>query len=308
MVKKCVVMFSGGLDSRLAIKIMQEQGFEIIPLFFRLPFGCGCCNEMGCSFNFSQVQGIKLEVFDCTKGELFKEYLEILKSAKHGRGAGINPCRDCKIFMFKHAKEFADKRNIDLIVSGDVLGERPMSQMMNPMKIIEEESGLKGRLLRPLSAKLLPETNAEKNGLIDREKLYDIQGRRRDRQMALAKKFNIDYPSPAGGCLLCEKFLMNRFDFLFKRGLKDKEVPLVNIGRHFNINGSWVVIGKNEKENNFLENLSFGKLIIPDFIGASARIIDKSNKEIEDIVNEILLAYSKKGSLKDRAKFDKLKL
>ena len=207
MVKKCIVMFSGGLDSRLCVKIMQEQGFEVLPVFFRLPFGCGCCNEMGCSFNFSQVQGIELKIFDCTKGKLFQEYMEVLKNPKFGRGTGVNPCRDCKIFMFKKAKEFADENEVDLIVTGEVLNERPMSQTKKALEIIEEESELKGRLLKPLSAKLFDETNAEKKGLVDRSKLYDIQGRQRNRQMELAKKFKIKYPSPAGGCLLCEKFL-----------------------------------------------------------------------------------------------------
>ena len=191
--KKCVVLFSGGLDSRLVVKIMEEQGFGVVPIFFNLPFGCGCCNALGCSFNFSQLQEIKLEVFDCTKGKLFKEYMKLLKEAKHGRGAGVNPCRDCKIFMFKHAKKFAKSKGIDVIVTGEVLGERPMSQLKGSMMLIEAAAGLKGKVLRPLSAKLLPETIWEKKGLVDREKLYDIHGRRREKQIALANKFKIKF-------------------------------------------------------------------------------------------------------------------
>jgi len=351
-------MFSGGLDSRLSVKIMQEQGFEVLPVFFKLPFGCGCCNEMGCSFNFSQVQGIKLEVFDCTKGELFREYMEVLKNPKFGKGAGVNPCKDCKIFMFRKAKEFADKKGIELIVTGEVLNERPMSQTKKALEIIEEESGLKGRLLKPLSAKLIAETNAEKNGLVDRSKLYDIHGRQRKRQMELAEKFKIKYPFPAGGCLLCEKFLIKRFEFLFKRGLDEKEFLLVNLGRHFVIDNAWIVLGRNKKENDVIENLKTGKVIIPDFIGPSAVIffppvfigkntrpfrarinldsINENNKKvneatssgrkistksdleqdsfqakqdkIEKKVNELLKAYSKQGSLKDRKKFEKWKV
>ena len=196
--KKCIVMFSGGLDSRLALKIMEEQGFDVLAVFFNFPFGTGCCSE-GCSFNFSQIHGIKLKVFDCTKGELLKDYLSVIKKAENGRGAGMNPCIDCRIFMFKKIKEFSNSQGIDLIVTGEVLGERPMSQMKKSMFLIEEESGLKGRILRPLSAKLLPEIKVEINGLVDRKKLYEIQGRQRKKQIKLANKFRIDFPSPGGG-------------------------------------------------------------------------------------------------------------
>ncbi|GBE20192.1 thiamine biosynthesis protein ThiI [archaeon BMS3Abin17] len=308
MVKeRCLVMFSGGLDSRLALKIMQEQGFEVIALFFKLPFGTGCCNE-GCSFNFSQMQGIKLNVFDCTKGKLLQKYLNVIKKAEHGRGAGINPCIDCRIFMFKKAKEFADKNNINLVVSGEVLGERPMSQMRKSMDKVEEKSGLKGRLLRPLSAKLLPETNAEKKGLVKREKFYDIHGRRRERQIALAKKFKITYPTPAGGCLLCEKELKNRLKTLLGRGLNEEEINLVGVGRHFLINKCWVILGRNEKESKIIESSKSGEVVIPDYIGPSAIILDKFEKNTRDKVNKLIEAYSKRGSLKDRKKFDKYKL
>ncbi len=324
--KKCVLMFSGGLDSRLALKIMQEQKFEITALFFKLPFGTGCCNE-GCCFNFSQLQGIQLKIFDCTKGKLLQEYLEVIKKAEHGRGAGINPCIDCRIFMFKKAKEFADKNKIDLVVSGEVLGERPMSQMKKSMKIIEEKSRLSGRLLRPLSAKLLPETDAEKNGLIDRIKLLDVQGRRRDKQIDLAKKFKISYPTPAGGCYLCEKEVEKKLKYLLERGLNDKEIHLVNIGRHFLINNCWVVLSRNEKEGKLIESIGTqgcapkdfrrksllgakkeGGLIIPDYIGPTAIILDKYEKKTTEKIKELIKAYSKQGSLEERKKFDELRL
>ncbi len=142
--KKAIVLFSGGLDSRLAVKIMQERGFEVVALFFKLGFGTGCCDE-NCSFNFSQLQGVELKIFDCTRGKLLQEYLEVIKKPKYGRGAGVNPCVDCRIFMFKKAKEFADKEKIKLIATGEVLGQRPMSQMKKSLDLIEEESGLRGR-------------------------------------------------------------------------------------------------------------------------------------------------------------------
>ena len=313
-------MLSGGLDSRLAVKIMQEQGFEVTALFFKLPFGTGCCDE-NCSFNFAQMQGVNLKIFNCTSGVLLQEYLDCIKNPKHGRGAGVNPCIDCRVFMFKKALEFADSEGIDLIVSGEVLGERPMSQMMKSMNLIEEKSGLKGRLLRPLSAKLLPETNAEKDGLVDRDKLFDIQGRRRIEQIAMAEKFKIKYPSPAGGCLLCEKALKNRFKILLDRGVSDDEIHLVGIGRHFIIDNHWVVLGRNEKENKIIERIGtlraypeksskkiftkgkVGKLIISEIAGPSALVFGEFVK-----INELMKAYSTGGGLEERKNFEKWRL
>ncbi len=310
--KKCVLLFSGGLDSRLAVKIMQKQEYEVTAVFFKLPFGCGCCDAFGCSFSFSQMQGVKLEIFDCTKGDLLQEYLEVLKEGKHGRGASVNPCRDCKIFMFERAKKFADDKKIDLIVTGEVLGERPMSQLRKSMDLIEEQSDLKGRLLRPLSAKLLPETNAEKQGLVDRSKLYDIQGRRREKQIALANKFKIKFPSPAGGCLLCERLLKKRFEFIFKRGITENELPLTYVGRQFVINGSWIILGRDEKENGLIEsvgNKGVGRLITSEdlgIIGGSVVVLD--GKVSDKKIHELIRAYSKEGNLELRKKFEKYKL
>ncbi len=301
-------MFSGGLDSRLALKMMQNQDFEVTALFFKLPFGTGCCNE-GCAFNFSQLQGVKLKIFDCTKGKLLQEYLNVLRKAEHGTGTGMNPCIDCRIFMLKKAKKFANENKIDLIVTGEVLGERPMSQMKRAMNLVEEESHLKGRLLRPLSAKLLPETDAEKKGLVDREKLLDIHGRRRERQIKLAKKFKIRYPHPAGGCLLCEKNLKRRLKYLLERGMNEDEIKLVGIGRHFVIDKCWVIIGRNEKENKIIELI--GKkytLILPEFPGPSAVILNKCQRQIREKVGELIKAYSKKCSLKERKRFERFKL
>ncbi len=300
MEKKCILMFSGGLDSRLALKIMQEQGFEIISLFFRLPFGEGCCNE-NCSFNFSQLEGVKLKIIDCTKGELLKEYLEVLKHPKFGRGAGINPCIDCRIFMFRKAKEFADEQGVELIVSGEVLGERPMSQHKKAMSIVEEESGLKGRLLRPLSAKLLPETNAEKKGFVARDKLYDIRGRRRTKQIELAEKFNISYPNPAGGCLLCEKALKKRFLVLLKYDLINEEaLELTKIGRHFFIDECWFVVARNENECKIIEKHE--NVIISD---KGKPAVYYHCKDKEQVAKELQEAYSKESSPGLRKKFSK---
>lgn len=303
--KKCVVLISGGLDSRLAVKIMQEKGFSVLAVYFKLPFAKDAEKEIK---KFCKKEKVKLKIFDCTTGKLLQEYLKVLKNPKFGTGAGINPCIDCRIFMFSNVKKFADAEKVKLIATGEVEGQRPMSQTKNSLDLIEKKSGLKNRILRPLSDENFP---------------YKIKGRRRDRQIALAKKFKIKYPDPAGGCLLCEKELKKRFEFLFERGLNEDEIKFVNIGRHFVIDGCWVVLGKDEKENKIIE--SFGKnLIIPDFIGPSAIILDKSNKNVlapkgvppvkGDLntvgkkVNRLIKSYSKKGSLKERKKFERWKL
>jgi predicted subunit of tRNA(5-methylaminomethyl-2-thiouridylate) methyltransferase len=232
MKKKCIVLFSGGLDSRLAVKIMQKKGFEVEAVHFNLPFGCGCC-DFGCNFNFAQMSGVKFKIFDVTKGKLLREYLKLLKEGKHGRGAGFNPCKDCKIWMFKKAKKYADNKGVNVIATGEVLGQRPMSQTSKAMEIIDDAVGFK--LERPL---------------ID----LGFEGRRRDKQMALAKKFGIKYPLPGGGCLLCEKELKKRFEILIKDDLiNEKTLSLTMVGRHFFKKGCWFVVGKNKIENDVIE-------------------------------------------------------
>ena len=310
MKEKCVVLFSGGLDSRLVIKIMQKKGFEVIPLFFKLPFGGACCNEKILS-SFLKSQNLKLNIINCIKGKNLQDYLEVIKEAKHGRGGGVNPCIDCRIFMLRKAKEFADKKGIKFISTGEVVGQRPMSQQKKKMEIIEKEAGLKGRIIRPL---------------IDFE---HISGRSRKPQMKLAEKFKINYPSPAGGCLLCEKALKNRLMFLLKRGLAEEEINLVGSGRHFLIDNYWVIIGRDEKENKIIEASKAGKVIEPDYPAPSVVIVPaptlqpptliknnsipiqldkvKISKAVLNKLKQLIKVYSKKGSLKDRKKFDKYK-
>jgi len=282
MATKALILFSGGLDSRLALRIMKDLLGEknVESIFFLLPFGSGCCNEH-CALNFSQKELTKLTVVDCTKGKLLQEYLEIIKKPKHNTGTAMNPCKDCKIFMFKKAKEYADKNKIELIVTGEVLNERPMSQTKKALSIIEEETGLKGRLLRPLSAKLLEETTAEKEGRIDREKFLDIQGRQRKKQIELANKYQITYPNPAGGCLLCEKDFCEKLKPLLKGKIEEIDVHLLKLGRHFD--SSSIILGKNHGENEKLaqlrETFKQGIIIIPKQPGPTAFIKNQNHLE-----------------------------
>lgn len=253
---KALCLLSGGLDSRLACKIMQQQ-CEVEAVYFDLPFGSGCCKQ-SCAFNFTQMQGVRLHIIDCKKGRLFKGYIKSIRKPKYGYGSGINPCIDCRIFMLKEAKKLARRIKADFLVTGEVLNERPMSQHSAALGITEKEAKVKGILLRPLSAKLLSETDMEKKGFIDRNKLLDISGRQRIRQIELAKKFNIKYPSPGGGCLLCEKEFAIKLRDLFKneKKISGKDTELLKIGRHFRIKGVKVIVGRNEQENKILEKLA----------------------------------------------------
>jgi tRNA U34 2-thiouridine synthase MnmA/TrmU len=198
--------------------------------------------------------GVPLKVFDITD-----EYLEMFKNPKHGYGANINPCIDCKIFMLKKAKEYMAVAGASFLVTGEVLGERPMSQRKDALNIIEKQAGVRGILLRPLSAKLLPPTEPELSGAVDREKLLDIRGRSRKPQFALAEKFGIkEYPNPSGGCLLTDPGFTRRVkDLMAHEGLTVEGLKLLKTGRHFRIGeASKLVIGRDADENNDLEALA----------------------------------------------------
>jgi tRNA-specific 2-thiouridylase len=208
---KALALLSGGLDSTLAAKLILKQGIDVVAVNFVTPF-C-LCKKGGCGATEAAKQlGVPLKVVN-----VGDEYLKMVRKPKHGYGRNMNPCIDCRIFIVKKAKKYAKEVGAAFIFTGEVLDERPMSQHSRAMKIIEEESGLKGKILRPLSARLLPETDIEKKGLVDREKLLDIRGRSRKPQIKLAEKFNIkDYPCPAGGCLLTYREYANKLRDLFK--------------------------------------------------------------------------------------------
>jgi len=287
---KILLLLSGGLDSRLALKILQKQA-KLECIYFILPFSSGCCNPF-CSLKFSLKEKTKLKIVDCRKGKLLQEYLDIIRKPKHGHGTGLNPCIDCRIFMLKKAKQYADKKNIEIIATGEVLNERPMSQYKRALEIVEQESGLQGRLLRPLSAKLLPETNAEKLGKINRNLLFDICGRSRKQQIALAKKYNIDFPNPAGGCLLCEPGFCAKLRPLLKQKIKEIDIELLKIGRHFE--NSNILLGKNKEENDILEKIhkkyKNSILLVPEQPGPTAFV---KSREYINQAKELMQKYSK---------------
>lgn len=243
---KAVGLFSGGLDSILSSKLLKNQGIDVRLVNFTTPFFPSRKAEV-----MATKMGMKLKVIDVTK-----DYLKVLRNPKHGYGAHLNPCIDCKIFMLRQAKKYAKKIGAQFVFTGEVLGQRPMSQHKQALKLIEKESGLKGRLLRPLSAKLLPPTRAEK--WVDRQELLDIQGRGRERQIKLANKFKIrSYPSPAGGCLLTNNEYAAKAKDLFdyKKSITLNEIKLLKVGRHFRMGKSKIIVGRNENDNKEISRL-----------------------------------------------------
>lgn len=253
---KAIALLSGGLDSILATRLMLEQGIEVEAVNFITVF-CNCTSRgKTCLASKSAADklGVKLKVF-----EVSNEYFEIVKNPKHGYGKNINPCVDCRIFMFKKAGEYMKTIDASFLVTGEVLGERPMSQRRDAMRIIEKESGLEGLILRPLSARLMEPTVPEKEGLVDRNKLLDIKGRSRKPQFQLAEELHIkDYPCPAGGCLLTDsEFAARMRDLIAHSGLTLNSVKLLKIGRHFRITPqAKLVVGRNEQENERLMRLA----------------------------------------------------
>lgn len=250
---KALGLFSGGLDSILAAKLMQEQGIEVIAVNFTSPFSL--CSSRGECNAVKAAEKLNIPIKVIFKG---KDYLKILRNPKYGYGSGMNPCVDCRIYMLKKAKALARKLGAKFIFTGEVLDERPMSQNFKALKIIEKEAGLENKIVRPLSAKLLPETEAEKKGWVDRSKLLAIHGRSRKPQIQLAKEKNItDYPCPSGGCLLTYKEFANKFKDLIqhKKKITFNDILLLKIGRHFRFGKNKIIIGRNKLENDELLHL-----------------------------------------------------
>jgi len=254
---KAVALLSGGLDSSLAAKVVMEQGIELEALNFMTVF-CTCTNTgETCLASQKAVEalGIPLKVLNVSE-----EYLDVVRHPKHGYGSNMNPCIDCRIFMLKKARTYMEETGSAFIVTGEVLGQRPMSQRRDAMRLIEKEAELDGLILRPLSAKLLPPSTPEKEGWVDRERLLKIQGRSRKPQIQLAVHFGIrDYPCPAGGCLLTDPGFAKRMKdlILHQPDFSLNDVHLLKMGRHFRLSlKSKLVVGRNEEENRKIQTFS----------------------------------------------------
>lgn len=244
---KAVGLISGGLDSALAAKIVKDLGVDVYGVYFSMPWGC--CDKTT-AIEAAQKIGIKFIVL-----QLDERYLEIVRKPKHGYGAAMNPCVDCRIHMFSRAAQYMRHIDADFVFTGEVIGQRPMSQKRHSMKWIEEETGLQGRLLRPLCAQLLEPTIPEQEGLIDREKLLKMEGRSRRPQLELAGHLDItQYNQPAGGCLLTDQNFANRMKDTLNHGYRNfRETIALQWGRHFRINSDFkVILGRNAQENESL--------------------------------------------------------
>ncbi len=256
MAKKIVALLSGGLDSQLAIKIMQKQGFDVSAIAIKTPFCDFDCGR-GCGSEIRETAD-KLNV-NLKTVYLGDKYIDMLKNPKHKFGSGMNPCIDCRSMMFKEAKKYMKKIKAEFIISGEVLGQRPMSQHHKALKIIEQESGLKDKIVRPLSGALLPKTEPEKRGIIKRNDLKNISGRTRKAQLNLARVLGIENPpSAGGGCLLTDKSFALRAKDLFKhiKNPNINDVDLLKVGRHFRFNKKTkLVVGRNENENEIITSL-----------------------------------------------------
>lgn len=249
---KAIGLLSGGLDSRLAFRLVLEQGIEVVAANFITSF-CDCISKKdGVSTAKSAADEISvpLIVMDITE-----EIIATVKNPRHGLGKNLNPCIDCRIKMLIHSKKIMDDNAAAFIFTGEVLGERPMSQRKDALNLIDREAGLKGLILRPLSAKLFPPTIPEEKGWVDREKLLDIQGRSRKPQLELAAKYGMkDFPWPSGGCLLTDPIYSRRLAESFAQDEDDvKSMNLLKIGRHFRLaSGVKIIVGRDEKENERL--------------------------------------------------------
>lgn len=286
---KALALFSGGLDSILAVKLIEEQDVEVIGICFESPFFSSQKARES-----AQYIVLPLRMVDITD-RLFK----IVLSPRHGYGKGLNPCIDCHALMFKIAGEMQKEEGADFIISGEVLGQRPMSQNMQSLSIISRESGFEDLILRPLSARRLPETLPEKAGWVNRERLLGLSGRSRRPQMELAKKFGIEkYPSPAGGCLLTEVVFSRRLKDLISTNqtFSRRDSELLKWGRHFRISKrTKIVVGRNKGENERITSLMRKEdtiLMMEFFPGPTVLAVGDPSVEDLEIIAAITVSYS----------------
>jgi tRNA-specific 2-thiouridylase len=292
---KAIVMISGGLDSALAVKVLLEQGIRVEAVNSATVFSKR--TEPGresAAKSMADQLGVELHTIDISE-----EQFEIVKSPKFGRGSSMNPCIDCHILMARKAKELMEKVGADFVATGEVLGQRPMSQHRQALRLVETESGLEGLLLRPLSAKLLEPTVPEREGMVDTSRLLAIRGRSRKAQMELAAAFGITgYETPAGGCILTDKSFGRRLRDLLDHdpdaGLD--EVELLKHGRHLRLDGGVkVIVARNEEECHLLEShrANMDMFAAKDVAGPTVLATPGINVEAARIVAGITAHYGK---------------
>ena len=286
---------SGGLDSQLAIRVLQSAGAEVEAVCFSTPFF-----DISAAKTAAQALGVKLHIIDFTDDEI-----SLLENPPHGFGGAMNPCIDCHALMIRRAGELMTRLGYDFIATGEVQGQRPMSQNRQSLDLVEKCSGFKGRLIRPLSAQLLEPTLPEQEGKLDRAKLKDFSGRGRERQIALAAEFGIvDYPSPAGGCKLTEEGFCRRLkDLKEHEGLKNRRlVDLLLVGRRFRLpDGSSVILGRDQRENELLAHEQ-GEIICSDVPGPTALVPEVKSEHDLNLARGIVRAWSRGGTGRENYK------
>ncbi len=298
MKRKAIALLSGGLDSTLAVKMMLDLGIDVEALNFTSPF-CTCTGKnSGCkseAVRVAQEYGIPIKVMH--KG---LDYLEIIRNPVHGHGKGINPCIDCRIYLLKKAKEYMLESGADFVFTGEVLGQRPMSQRRDTLQVIERESGLEGLLLRPLSARHFKPTIPERNGWVDRDKLLAIEGRSRAVQMQMAEDLDVkNYPCPAGGCLLTELSFVPKIRDVFAHSeeLNLRDFRLLKTGRQFRVGPhTKAIMGRSEADNNILENSRNGDEAALTWLDGNtpvAIVIGNQNDDFVKLSARIMLRYTK---------------
>ncbi len=257
---KAISLFSGGLDSILATRLIADQGIDVEALYLKTVFWGKSDDKLNHSILEKAASQAKSRLSIL---EVNKDYFNVVKHPKHGYGKNLNPCIDCKIFILKTAREYMKKKKASFLITGEVLGQRPMSQHRSVLDKIEKESGASGIIVRPLTAKFFKESIPEQRGWIDRKRLLAIEGRSRKPQLALAKKFGIDeFPNPAGGCLLADKIFSDKMRDIIKyeKDFKANDVDLIKNGRVFRVSPkAKLVVGRNEKQNSLLSSLARDK-------------------------------------------------
>ncbi|MDP1884514.1 MAG: hypothetical protein Q8L10_04040 [Candidatus Moranbacteria bacterium] len=286
---RALALFSGGLDSVLAVKILEKQNIEVTALSFVSYFFDDSKAKVSAEKNRIKMRSVDFSDLHC----------EVVKNPKRGYGSAMNPCIDCHLLMIREAGRMMREEGFDFVATGEILGQRPMSQNLAALKLIEKEADLAGRLLRPLSAKLLEETAVEKAGLVDREGLADISGRSRKRQFELAKEWGIEqYPSPGGGCVLTEV----EFGKKLKKLLDEIENPtasdyaLLKTGRIFWKDGTRIIVGRDSEDNAKLKVMQEkGDILVElgDFMGPLALVRGKITEEILEEAKKIIAGYSR---------------
>ena len=297
---KALALISGGLDSVLAAKIISGQKIEVVGISFLIPF-CGNTFEKDIK-SLSEEIGIEIKLVDISE-----EFIEMLKTPKYGYGKNLNPCIDCRILELKKAHKLMKKLKANFIITGEVLGQRPMSQNKRAMETIEKESGIEGLIVRPLSAKLLPTTIPEKRGWIKTEKLLDISGRSRKRQYKLAEEFGISgYGSPAGGCLLTDPtFSLIVKNLISSDMLVPHAVALIKAGRYFSIDEKFkLVVGRNHEQNLKLMSIAEDEDVVfePEGKGPVAIGWGKRENRHLKIASQIIAYYCKKDKINVKIK------